>query len=154
MVATVTYREIHLPDEERVLNVFTGQGWNVLVYVEKLLAGMKLVFTNLLNNQVSMMPFGETGMELRHDWVERMPLNGSKPFIRVRPEKGELKYNCHTLNYNSLLKNICNDETDGSVVMLFMQKFGIKEWSTCVNGNGTPSTKMRRILFTLQFWHT
>ena len=100
MVATVTYREIHLPDEERVVNVFSGQGWNVLVYVEKLLAGMKLVFTNLLNNQVSMMPFGETGMELRHDWVERMPLNGSKPFIRVRPEKGELKYNCHTLNYN------------------------------------------------------
>lgn len=100
MVSTVTYRQIRLVDEERDVNVFSGQGWNVLVHVENLLAGRKLVFTNLLNNQVSMMPFGETGMEMRHDRVERMPLNFRKPFIRVRPDKGNLNYICHTLLYN------------------------------------------------------
>ena len=91
MVATVTHRKIDLLDEQRHVHVFSGQGWHVLVHVQNLLAGSKMVFTNLLNNQVAMMPFDDTGMEMRHDRVERMPLNWRKPFIRVREDKGNLK---------------------------------------------------------------
>lgn len=90
LVATVTRREITMVDEDRNVNVFGGQGWNILVHVENLVAGTRLVFTNLLNNNLMMMPFQPSGWEWRHDVVERMVLNSQKRFIMPPAETGLL----------------------------------------------------------------
>ena len=90
LVATVTHREIEIVDEKRVIDVFGGQGWNILTTVENLVVGRRVVFTNLLNNSVSIMPFGDNGLELRHERVERMVLNWRKPFVKSLIDDGML----------------------------------------------------------------
>ncbi|GJZ61797.1 hypothetical protein Tco_0617934 [Tanacetum coccineum] len=49
--------------------------------------GNRLVFTNLLNNSVSMMPFADSGLGLRFERVPRMPLNHRLTFIRSPIDK-------------------------------------------------------------------
>ncbi|GJW93740.1 RNA-directed DNA polymerase, eukaryota [Tanacetum coccineum] len=58
-----------------------GQGWHILVYVERIKVGSRLVFTNLLNNSISMIPFADSVLGLRFERVPRMPLNGIAPFV-------------------------------------------------------------------------
>ena len=86
LVATVTHREIEILDENRVIHVFGGQGWNILTTVENLVVGRRVVFTNLLNNSVSIMPFGGNGLELRHERV----LNWRNPFVKSSIDNGML----------------------------------------------------------------
>ena len=88
LVSTFTHREINIVDEDRDVNVFGGEGWHTLIEHENLVAGTKLVLTNLLNNTVSLMPFLPSGLEMRHEVVERMPLNFRKPFVKSPIDKG------------------------------------------------------------------
>ncbi|GJY83145.1 hypothetical protein Tco_0496521 [Tanacetum coccineum] len=49
----------------------------------------RLVFTNLLNNSVSMMPFADSGLGLQFERIPCMPLDHLVPFIRSPIDKGE-----------------------------------------------------------------
>lgn len=89
-VGEVTHREIEILDEDRHIHELGGIGWNVLVENEHLIDATKVVFTNLLNNTVSLMPFADSGMELRSENVPRMPLNWRKPFMRSPIDEGLL----------------------------------------------------------------
>ena len=86
----MSHCEIEILDENRVIHVFGGQGWDILTTVENLVVGRRVVFTNLLNNSVSIMPFGGNGLVLRHERVERMVLNWRKPFVKSLIDKGML----------------------------------------------------------------
>ena len=86
----MTHRLINQPAENIHGHVFGGQGWHALVEVEHLLNGMRLVFTNILNNSVSMMPFDASGFELRSEIAERLFLNEDNPFMRNPIDKGML----------------------------------------------------------------
>ena len=88
--AVVTHREIEILDENRQIHEFGGHGWNVLVQAEHLIAGTRVVFTNLLNNAISLMPFDVSGLEMRSERVPRMPLNWTKPFMRSPIDEGIL----------------------------------------------------------------
>ncbi|GJZ33004.1 carotenoid 9,10(9',10')-cleavage dioxygenase 1-like protein [Tanacetum coccineum] len=66
---------------EESLVTFNWQGWHVLVYVERIEVGSRLVFSNLINNSISMIPFADSGLGLRFEMVPRMPLNGLAPFV-------------------------------------------------------------------------
>ena len=90
VVATVTHREITIVDENRDVQMFRGQGWRTLVQLENIVAGTRVVLTNLLNNSVSLMPFLPSGLEMHHDVVERMVLNCRRPFMKSPVDEGLL----------------------------------------------------------------
>ena len=82
-VATVTRREIHIVEEVTYnVHVFEQQGWQQLIEGENMVPGTRMVFTNLLDNSLALMPFDENGLATRHEVVERMVLNGLKPFVK------------------------------------------------------------------------
>lgn len=72
------------------MHEFGGHGWNVLVHDENLFAGTRVVFTNLLNNTLSLMPFAENGLMMRSELVQRMELNRTRPFMRNPVDEGML----------------------------------------------------------------
>ena len=88
LVATVTLRKIKIGDEGLRVHVFGGQGWQILLHHENLVVGTKLVFTNLLNNTLSLMPFLPSGLEMHHEVVERTVLSWRKPFVISSIDKG------------------------------------------------------------------
>ncbi|GJT30850.1 hypothetical protein Tco_0911125 [Tanacetum coccineum] len=85
-VSTVTQRRVDLPGD-RLGHVFSGQGCHILAQVENLEVGKKLIFTNLLNNTVSMVSFNDSGIALRVENVPRMPLNQQRPFVKSPADK-------------------------------------------------------------------
>ena len=53
-----------------------------------------MVFTNLMNNRLSLMPFDLEGLNMRDEVVERMALDWRKPYvISVLDTKGMLHFN-------------------------------------------------------------
>ena len=89
-LAIMAHREIELPEEDRHVHEFGVKGWNMLVQEFNLDAGTRIIFTNLLNNTLSLMPFDESGFEMRSEIVPRMPLNWKKPFMRSPIDEGML----------------------------------------------------------------
>lgn len=89
-VAAITHRQIEILEENRHVHEFGGHGWNVLVHDENLFAGTRVVFTNLLNNTLSLMPFAENGLMMRSELVQRMELNRTRPFMRNPIDEGML----------------------------------------------------------------
>lgn len=87
LASTVTWRLVEI-NANRHGHVFSGAGWNALVAAENLEPGNRLVFTNLLNNQVSMMPFADNGIGLRLERVERFELSDETPFWRSPIDEG------------------------------------------------------------------
>lgn len=86
----VSHHEIEIVDEGRHVHELGGHGWNLLVAELNLVAGTRVIFTNLLNNTLSLMPFDESGMEMQSELVDRMPLNWRKPFKRSSIDDGTL----------------------------------------------------------------
>ncbi|GJV31199.1 hypothetical protein Tco_1391599 [Tanacetum coccineum] len=80
LTSTVTLRLVPLAQNRRG-HVLSGQGWHILVYVKSIQVGNRRVFTNLLNNCISMIPFTDSGLGLRFERVIRMPLNGRVSFV-------------------------------------------------------------------------
>nr|GEV75859.1 integrase, catalytic region, zinc finger, CCHC-type, peptidase aspartic, catalytic [Tanacetum cinerariifolium] len=77
-----------------------GQGWNILVAVENLRVGTKLIFTNLLNNIVSLVPFDDSGIALRSENVPRMPLNQQRPFVKSACDKDKrIEHECDWVHH-------------------------------------------------------
>ncbi|GJU71837.1 hypothetical protein Tco_1263242 [Tanacetum coccineum] len=98
-VSTVTQRIIVLPRNRRG-HVFSGHEWNILVMVENLQVGNKMVFTNLLNNTVSLVSFDDSGIALRLENVPRMPLNQDLPFDRGPHDKYKrMEHECDWVNH-------------------------------------------------------
>nr|GEW97186.1 DNA-binding pseudobarrel domain-containing protein [Tanacetum cinerariifolium] len=62
-------------------------GWNILAEVENLEVGTKMIFTNLLNNTVLLVPFDDSGIALRLENVPRMPLNQQRSFVKSPCDK-------------------------------------------------------------------
>ena len=82
-VATVTDLEIEIVEEVTyTVHVFERQGWQQLTEVQNMVRGTRMVFTNLLNNSLSLMPFDENGLGTRHEVCERMVLNYLKLFVK------------------------------------------------------------------------
>ena len=76
------------------VHVFGGQGWMQLIQGEHIEIGTRMVFTNLLNNRLSLMPFDASGLHMCDEVVERMPLDWRKPYvISVLDTKGMLHFN-------------------------------------------------------------
>lgn len=84
----VTHREVQIIDENRHVHEFGGPGWIALLHDLNLNAGTRVVYTNLLNNTVSLMPFDESGLEMRSEVVPRQQLNRRKPFKRSSIDDG------------------------------------------------------------------
>ncbi|GKA70181.1 hypothetical protein Tco_0776245 [Tanacetum coccineum] len=80
LTSTVTLCRVPLA-QNRHGHVLSRQGWHILVYVERIQVGIRLMFTNLLNNCISMIPFADSGLGLRFERVPRMPLNGHALFV-------------------------------------------------------------------------
>ncbi|GJT67977.1 hypothetical protein Tco_1019457 [Tanacetum coccineum] len=80
LTSTVIMRQVRVAPNRHGY-VLSGQGWHILVYVERIKVGSRLVFTNLVNNSISMIPFADSGLGLRFERVPRMPLNGLDPFV-------------------------------------------------------------------------
>nr|GFC64176.1 hypothetical protein [Tanacetum cinerariifolium] len=80
ITSTVTMRRVPVA-QNRHGYVLSGQGWHILVYVERIEVGSRLVFTNFLNNFISVIPFADSGLGLRFERVPRMSLNGLAPFV-------------------------------------------------------------------------
>ncbi|GKC09198.1 hypothetical protein Tco_1000808 [Tanacetum coccineum] len=71
--------------------------------------GSRLVFTNLLNNCISMIPFADSGLGLRFERVLRMPLNGLAPFVVSPIDKDpQMRHECGWDNH----EEHHNDEKD------------------------------------------
>ncbi|GJR68273.1 putative reverse transcriptase domain-containing protein [Tanacetum coccineum] len=93
-VSTVTRHTVDLPGDRRG-HVFSRQGWYILTQVENLEVRTKLIFTNLLNNTVSMVPFNDSGIALRVENVPRMPLNQQRPFVKSLVDKDKrMEHEC------------------------------------------------------------
>nr|GEU28609.1 ribonuclease H-like domain, reverse transcriptase, RNA-dependent DNA polymerase [Tanacetum cinerariifolium] len=88
LTSTVTMRRVCVA-QNRQGHVLSGQGWHILVYVERIQVGSRLVFTNLLNNYFSMILFADSGLGLRFERIPRMPLNGLAPFVFSPTDKGK-----------------------------------------------------------------
>ncbi|GJY25312.1 hypothetical protein Tco_0400038 [Tanacetum coccineum] len=88
-VSTMTQRRVVSPGDRRG-HVFSGSGWNILAEVENLEFGTKMIFTNLLNNTVSLVPFDDSGIALRLENVPRMPLNQQRSLVKSPCDKGIL----------------------------------------------------------------
>ena len=76
-VATVTDLEI-----VGGMHVFERQGWQQLTEVQNMVRGTKMVFTNLLNNSLSLMTFDDNGLGTHHEVCERIVPNDLKPFVK------------------------------------------------------------------------
>ncbi|GKC57093.1 hypothetical protein Tco_1084691, partial [Tanacetum coccineum] len=62
--------------------------------------GNKMVFTNLLNNNVSLVSFDDSGIALRLENVPRMPLNQDIPFVRGPHDKYKrMEHECDWVNH-------------------------------------------------------
>ncbi|GJR79133.1 hypothetical protein Tco_0149918 [Tanacetum coccineum] len=97
-VSTVTQRRVVLPGD-RCGHVFTGHGWNILAAVENLGVGTKLIFTNLLNNTVSLVLFDDSDIALRSENVPRMPLNQQCLFVKSPCDKDKrIEHECDWVN--------------------------------------------------------
>ncbi|GJR75461.1 RNA-directed DNA polymerase, eukaryota [Tanacetum coccineum] len=98
-VSTVTQRTLVLP-RKRQGHVFSGHGWNILVAVENLQIGTKIVFTNLLNNTVLLVPFDDSGIALSLENVPTMPLNQDILFVRRPHDKDKrMEHGCDWVNH-------------------------------------------------------
>ena len=89
-LAALTHREIELVEEKKHVHELGGQGWSFLVHELGLIGGTRVILTNILNNTLSLMPFDESGMEMRSEIVPRMELNWRKPFKRSPIDDGML----------------------------------------------------------------
>ncbi|GJW32675.1 hypothetical protein Tco_0052707, partial [Tanacetum coccineum] len=89
LTSTVIMHRVRVA-QNRHRYVLSGQGWHILVYVERIEVGSRLVFTNLLNNSISMITFADSVLGLRFERVPRMPLNGIALFVVSPIDNGTL----------------------------------------------------------------
>ncbi|GJT43115.1 hypothetical protein Tco_0951830, partial [Tanacetum coccineum] len=98
-VSTVIQRIVDLLDDRRG-HMFSGQGWHILAQVKNLEVGTKLIFTNLLNNIVSMLPFDDSGIALRVENVSRMLLNQQRSFVKSPADKDKrMEHECDWVDH-------------------------------------------------------
>lgn len=106
-VATVTHHKVDVVDEDVEegaevphVDVFLGHDWLQLIGAEHIVPGTRMVFTNLLNNSFSLMPFDEAGFQMRHEPVARMEVYWRKPFVLSPAEtKGRLSKTKATMQH-------------------------------------------------------
>ena len=95
-VATVTDLEIVIVEEDTYsVHVFERQGWQQLTELQNMVRGTRMVFTNLLNNSLSLMTFDDNGLGTHHEVCERMVPNDLKQFVKNQADtKGLSLKNC------------------------------------------------------------
>ena len=108
----MTHHKIDIVDEGEPaphIHVFAGHDWMNLIAAENIIPGTIMVFTNLLNNSVSLMPFDEAGFQMHQEPVDRMPVNWRKPFVlspvetKGRLSKTKLQCNMYLFALNKYL---------------------------------------------------
>nr|GEX33320.1 DNA-binding pseudobarrel domain-containing protein [Tanacetum cinerariifolium] len=98
-VSTVTQHRVDLPGDRRG-HVLYGQEWSILAQVQNLKVGTKLVFKNLLNNTVSLVPLDDSGIALVVENVPRMALNEKRPFVKSPTDKDKrMKHECDWVDH-------------------------------------------------------
>nr|GEV65438.1 DNA-binding pseudobarrel domain-containing protein [Tanacetum cinerariifolium] len=98
-VSTVTQRTLVLPIN-RQGHMFSGQGWNILVAVENLQIGTKIVVINLLNNTILLVLFDDSDIALHLENVPTMPLNKDLLFVRSPHKKDKrMEHRCDWVNH-------------------------------------------------------
>ena len=90
-LATVRHRRVPIPGTGKPAkygNMFSGGGWAEVVESQHLMAGKRVVFTNLGGNSVGLISFASNGLGLGFENIPRTILNHSVPIIRGPLDKG------------------------------------------------------------------
>lgn len=100
LAATVTQNRIALPGNTHGY-VFSGVGWDLLVFLEGLKVGSRMVFTEIGEGTVSMISFADDGLGMRLENIPRVILNDEKPFKKSCIDKDpRMKHKCDWFNHS------------------------------------------------------